>query len=37
MNPGQLAEAFEPFSRVAANKVNIEGTGMGLTISRKLG
>ncbi len=36
MNPKQLAEAFEPFSRVAENKVDIEGTGMGLTISRKL-
>lgn len=30
------AEIFEPFSRLGAETSNIEGTGIGLTISRKL-
>lgn len=32
----QQALVFEPFNRVAEHKHNIEGTGIGLTISRKL-
>jgi PAS domain S-box-containing protein len=32
----QIDKIFEPFSRVAAQREEIEGTGIGLTITRKL-
>ncbi len=34
--PSQRAQLFQPFSRLAAEHTGIEGTGIGLTISRKL-
>jgi PAS domain S-box-containing protein len=36
LTPEQIHRIFEPFSRVAARRDEIEGTGIGLTITRKL-
>jgi PAS domain S-box-containing protein len=36
LTPEQIDRIFEPFSRVAAHRDEIEGTGIGLTITRKL-
>jgi signal transduction histidine kinase/CheY-like chemotaxis protein/HPt (histidine-containing phosphotransfer) domain-containing protein len=36
MSQDQIAKLFEPFQRFAAEKSNIEGTGIGLTISKEL-
>ena len=34
--PEQLTELFKPFNRFNADKTNIEGTGIGLTLSKRL-
>lgn len=34
--PEQLAELFEPFKRLGAERTGIEGTGIGLAISRQI-
>ncbi len=36
LSPGQQARLFQPFQRLGAEKGEIEGTGIGLTIARKL-
>jgi PAS domain S-box-containing protein len=36
LTPEQIDRIFEPFSRVSAHRDEIEGTGIGLTITRKL-
>ena len=36
MSEGQLAQLFEPFNRLGREKSNLEGTGIGLVISRRL-
>ncbi|MBN9531638.1 MAG: response regulator [Alphaproteobacteria bacterium] len=34
--PGQLEALFEPFNRLGAEQGNVEGTGIGLTITKRL-
>ncbi|HEU5293633.1 MAG TPA: ATP-binding protein [Burkholderiaceae bacterium] len=36
MHPHQLERLFEPFNRLGAEKSNVEGTGIGLVLSRRL-
>ena len=36
MTPDKLARLFEPFNRLGAEKSKIEGTGIGLVLSRRL-
>ncbi|MFO1339131.1 MAG: ATP-binding protein [Burkholderiaceae bacterium] len=36
MEPAQLARLFEPFNRLGAEKTRVEGTGIGLFLSRRL-
>ncbi|HJV71576.1 hybrid sensor histidine kinase/response regulator [Ideonella sp.] len=36
MSPEQTARLFEPFNRLGAEKTSIEGTGIGLFLSRRL-
>lgn len=36
MSPAQLGRLFEPFNRLGAEKSKIEGTGIGLMLSRRL-
>jgi len=36
MAPDKLARLFEPFNRLGAEKSNVEGTGIGLVLSRRL-
>lgn len=36
MTPGQLAMLFAPFTRLDADKTDVEGTGIGLAISKRL-
>jgi len=36
MAPEKLARLFEPFNRLGAEKSNVEGTGIGLVLSRRL-
>ncbi|HKX44182.1 MAG TPA: PAS domain S-box protein [Burkholderiaceae bacterium] len=36
MTPDCLAHLFEPFNRLGAEKTNVEGTGIGLVLSRRL-
>ena len=36
LTPGQLADLFQPFNRLGAERSNIEGTGIGLAITRQL-
>ena len=36
MTPDKLARLFEPFNRLGAEKTKIEGTGIGLVLSRRL-
>ncbi|MBI2732867.1 MAG: PAS domain S-box protein [Aquabacterium sp.] len=36
MNPQQLAQLFEPFNRLGREQSSIEGTGIGLVITRSL-
>jgi PAS domain S-box-containing protein len=36
LSPEQLTRIFQPFDRVGAENSNIEGTGLGLTITKKL-
>ena len=36
LTPEQIERIFEPFSRVSAHRDEIEGTGIGLTITRRL-
>jgi len=36
LSPDQLIKIFEPFNRVGAEKTKIEGSGIGLTITKKL-
>jgi signal transduction histidine kinase len=36
LDPAQLAAMFEPFNRLGAERSGIEGTGIGLVITRRL-
>jgi PAS domain S-box-containing protein len=36
MSPEQLSELFQPFNRLGRERTNLEGTGIGLVISRRL-
>jgi len=36
MTPDKLARLFEPFNRLGAEKTKVEGTGIGLVLSRRL-
>ena len=36
IEPGRMAELFQPFSRLVGENSEIEGTGIGLTITRQL-
>jgi PAS domain S-box-containing protein len=36
MTPEQLGRLFEPFNRLGAEKTGVEGTGIGLVLSRRL-
>src|SRR4029453_7287871 len=36
MGPEKLARLFEPFNRLGAEKSKVEGTGIGLVLSRRL-
>jgi CheY-like chemotaxis protein len=36
LDAGQLAHLFEPFNRLGAEQTAVEGTGLGLTLSRRL-